>query len=90
MCYLCYFRDFDRNYARALPPAKFMRTFYGLFWKVNGVDALVFAVTTQTTEDGDLYVEYMDSGKSALRVPMRGACRLRLKGHLLSNNLFRP
>ena len=27
------------------------------------MDALVFAVTTQTTEDGDLYVEYMDSGE---------------------------
>ena len=49
--------------ARELPPAKFTRTFYGLFWKIDGVDALVFAVTTQTTEDGDLYVEYMDSGE---------------------------
>lgn len=50
-------------HARALPPAKCIRTFYGLFWKIDGVDALVFAVTTQTTEDGDLYVEYMDSGE---------------------------
>ncbi|CAM9514658.1 unnamed protein product, partial [Ectocarpus fasciculatus] len=40
---------------------KYTRSFFGLFWRIHGAMTMVFAMTTQASELGDLYFELVDS-----------------------------
>lgn len=44
----------------------YTRSFFGLFWRIHGAMTMVFAMTTQASEMGDLHLELVDSGEGVV------------------------